>query len=76
MLGGFDLVYDCFQGKKQSSFEMAMEMIRDGRIRVAGFITHRFPVAAYRRAFGKYRDKKENTIKVVLENKGDSGLSV
>ena len=36
----------------------------------------RFPVAAYRRAFGKYRDKKENTIKVVLENKGDSGLSV
>ena len=60
-----------FQGKKQSSFEMAMEMIRDGRIRVAGFITHRFPMEAYRSAFGKYRDKKENTIKVVLENRGN-----
>jgi L-iditol 2-dehydrogenase len=56
-----------YDGKRISSFELAMEMIRDGKVNLDGFVTHRFPFAEYKRAFTLFKEKKERVIKVVLE---------
>lgn len=61
---------ECHEGREKSSFEMAMEMILDGKIDLSGFITHRFPLEAYRNAFRIFSKKKEKVIKIVLENRG------
>ena len=57
-------------GQEKSSFEMAVDMILDGRINLKGFITHRFPLEAYRNAFQVFSKKREKVIKIVLENSG------
>ena len=54
-------------GRQVSSFELAMEMAADGRIRFDGFITHRFPLADYRDAFHMIQDHPESVVKVLLE---------
>ena len=59
---------ETYQGRQVSSFDLAMEMITDGRIQLDGFITHRFPLHQYRTAFKRSRDNKEKTIKIILEN--------
>ena len=59
--------FENHQGRGVSSFDLAMEMIRDGSIDLDGFITHRFPLSAYRKAFDVARSKKERVIKVVFE---------
>ncbi len=58
---------ETYQGKQISSFDLAMEMILDEKISLDGFVTHRFPLSEYRKAFKLFRDKKENVIKVVFE---------
>ena len=59
---------ETFEGERISSFALAMEMIRDGRVNMDGLITHRFPLAEYKQAFRMFRQKTEPVIKVVLEN--------
>jgi threonine dehydrogenase-like Zn-dependent dehydrogenase len=54
-----------------SSFELAIQMILDGKIKLDGFITHRFPLNQYKKAFKLFRDKKEDVIKVVFEMNDD-----
>ncbi len=56
-----------FQGRRVSSFDLAMEMIQQGRIKLDGFITHRFPLAEFREAFKVARRKVGRVIKVVFE---------
>jgi 2-desacetyl-2-hydroxyethyl bacteriochlorophyllide A dehydrogenase len=56
-----------YQGKEMSSFELAMEMIRDGKVSMDGFITHKFRLHEYKRAFKQVRDKKGQVIKAVFE---------
>ncbi|MBW1902739.1 MAG: alcohol dehydrogenase catalytic domain-containing protein [Deltaproteobacteria bacterium] len=58
---------ETFQGTQISSFDLAIKMILDGKINLNGFITHRFPLKKYRKAFKLFRDKKEKVIKVVFE---------
>jgi threonine dehydrogenase-like Zn-dependent dehydrogenase len=58
---------ETYQGAQISSFELAIEMILDGKINLDGFITHRFPMKKYKNAFKLFRDKKENVIKTVIE---------
>jgi len=50
-----------------SSFELAMEMIRDGKVSLDGFITHKFRLHEYKQAFKQVRDKKGQVIKAVFE---------
>jgi threonine dehydrogenase-like Zn-dependent dehydrogenase len=59
--------YERFQGRGVSSFDLAMEMIQKGSIRLDGFITHRFPLSAYREAFKVAGQKVGRVIKVVFE---------
>jgi threonine dehydrogenase-like Zn-dependent dehydrogenase len=59
--------FENYQGKGMSSFDMAIEMIQQGRINLDGFITHRFPLSEYREAFKVARQKVGHVIKVVFE---------
>jgi threonine dehydrogenase-like Zn-dependent dehydrogenase len=58
---------ETYDGKQISSFDLAIEMIRDGKISLDGFITHRFALHEYKQAFRLFRQKNEPVIKVVLE---------
>lgn len=61
---------ETYEGERISSFELAMKMIRDGRVNIDRLITHRFPLREYRQAFKVFRRKKEPVIKTVLEVDG------
>jgi threonine dehydrogenase-like Zn-dependent dehydrogenase len=54
-------------GRRVSSFDLAIEMIQDGRIELGGFITHRFPLSDYKNAFKVAREKVGRVIKVVFD---------
>jgi threonine dehydrogenase-like Zn-dependent dehydrogenase len=56
-----------WEGRSISSFELAMEMIRSGDIRLDGFITHRFPLDRYQEAFQTIKKGRETVIKAVLD---------
>jgi len=58
-----------FNGSRISSFELVMEMMKDNRIILDGFITHRFPLNEYREAFRFLRNSSDQIIKVVFEMK-------
>ncbi len=55
-----------YQGRRISTFELAQELIRDGRYDVAGFITHRFRLGEYKKAFKVMLDNPPELIKIVL----------
>ena len=59
--------FESHQGKGMSSFDLAIEMIQQGRINLDGFITHRFSLPEYREAFKVARQKVGHVIKVVFE---------
>ncbi len=58
---------ETYQGKTVSSFDLTMHLIQERKIDLQGFITHRYPLNEYRKAFQLFRDKKERVIKVVFE---------
>ena len=58
---------ETYQGKKTSSFALAIELIRKKKINVTGLITHRFPFADYKKAFKLAKEKSGDVIKVVLK---------
>ena len=63
---GHDVV--TWQGERLSTFALAMRWMAEGGLDTAGLLTHRFPLAEYRRAFEVAADKKKyRSIKVALE---------
>lgn len=56
-----------YKGRTISSFDLAMEMIQNDRIRLDGMITHRFPLHEFREAFKLLRNSPEKVIKVIFE---------
>jgi len=56
-----------YEGRTISSFDLAMEFIADGTIDLDGFITHRFPLSEYRKAFKLVKAKSERVVKTVLD---------
>jgi L-iditol 2-dehydrogenase len=55
-----------YNGRRISSFELAIEMIMEKKIRLDGFITHRFPLDDYREAFKLVKEKSADVIKTVF----------
>ena len=53
---GHDVVE--WEGRRLSTFELAMEWMRTGRLRVNGLLTHRFPLESYRQAFRVAAEKR------------------
>jgi 2-desacetyl-2-hydroxyethyl bacteriochlorophyllide A dehydrogenase len=56
-----------YEGRKISSFALAMEMACAGKIVFDGFITQRFPLEDYREAFRVILEHPDRVIKVLLE---------
>lgn len=59
-----------YRGRRISSFDLAIEMIRKKKVRLDGFITHRFPLSRYGEAFRLVKEKSADVIKAVLEMEG------
>jgi threonine dehydrogenase-like Zn-dependent dehydrogenase len=51
----------------RASVEIAMRLIRQGRIDPLGLITHRFPFADVQGAFETYRDRRDGALKVMID---------
>ncbi|MFO7965184.1 MAG: alcohol dehydrogenase catalytic domain-containing protein [Desulfobacterales bacterium] len=62
---------ETYNGETISSFDLAIRMIRDGRINLEGLVTHRFPLSSYKEAFKMFRKKQEPVIKVVFDMKSN-----
>ena len=56
-----------YNGENISSFDLAIRMIREGKVNLKGLVTHRFPLSQYKEAFKMFRKKAEPLIKVVFE---------
>lgn len=56
-----------FGGNVMNTYDIVVEMIRDGRLRHDGMITHRFPFSQYKRAIAAASDKDSGSIKVILD---------
>ncbi|MGH2628208.1 MAG: hypothetical protein ACRDHY_16335, partial [Anaerolineales bacterium] len=66
---------ESWRGRTIHTFELVMEMLQEGALRGDGLITHRFPLADYRRAIATALDKRTGSIKVTFDLKG-RGLPV
>jgi threonine dehydrogenase-like Zn-dependent dehydrogenase len=63
---GHDVV--AWEGESLSTFELAMRWMQAGKLDVAGLLTHRFPLDAYRQAFTVATDKRASrSVKVAFE---------
>ncbi len=57
-----------FDAVSRTSFEWAIDLIRDGKIQIAPLITQRFPISDIRRAVEAMTNKdREPTFKIILE---------
>ena len=56
-----------YNGKKQSSFEMVIDLMNQNKLITNGFITHHFKLTDYKKAFKLLIERTEPAIKVVLD---------
>ncbi len=66
--GSFAYSTEIVEGRRVRSVDLAMELIADGSAGLGRMVTHRFPLADYRRAVGVALDKRRHrAVKVALE---------
>jgi threonine dehydrogenase-like Zn-dependent dehydrogenase len=66
--GSFAYSTGIYKGKKMRTFEIAIELMRQGKVNLAPMITHRFPLEQYREAITMMKKKGNGSaIKVVFE---------
>ena len=53
-------------GRQAETYDLVVEMVRDGRLRHEGMITHRYPFSEFKRAIAAASNKRSGSIKVVL----------
>ncbi|GAG80566.1 unnamed protein product, partial [marine sediment metagenome] len=56
--------YDIINGKKQRTFQAALDLLASGRLSVKEFLTHKFSIDQYKEALEITANKKENEVKV------------
>jgi threonine dehydrogenase-like Zn-dependent dehydrogenase len=60
-----------FAGTSRTSFDWAIELIQQGKVATAPFISHRFPLTEFKRAVEVMTQKgREPTFKIVLDMAG------
>ncbi|MCY8235081.1 zinc-dependent alcohol dehydrogenase [Priestia endophytica] len=66
--GSFAYSTEVFQGKSTRTFDIAIELMRAGKVDLSPLVTHRFPIEDYRNALDTASNKKNRAaIKVVFE---------
>lgn len=58
---------ETWNGERVSTFELTARWFAEGKLTADGLITHRFPLAEYRRAIETATDKSTKAIKVIFE---------
>jgi threonine dehydrogenase-like Zn-dependent dehydrogenase len=58
---------ETWQGKTWRTYDLTVELIRQGKLVTDGLITHRFPLSRWRQAINTAMDKRSGSIKVVLD---------
>jgi L-iditol 2-dehydrogenase len=58
---------ETWQGKPWRTYDLTVELIRQGKLVTDGLITHRFPLSRWRQAINTAMDKRSGSIKVVLD---------
>jgi threonine dehydrogenase-like Zn-dependent dehydrogenase len=66
LIGSHTFGAEQVDGKRRHTFELVIDHLRTGRLREAGLITHRFPLAEYRRAIDTALHKRNGAIKVTF----------
>ena len=57
-----------YNGEKIQSFDLVVKLVKEGKLSLDGFITHRFKMSEYKKGFRQCLKHPRETIKVVLEN--------
>jgi threonine dehydrogenase-like Zn-dependent dehydrogenase len=58
---------ETWQGKTWRTYDLTVELMRQGKLATDGLITHRFPLSRWRQAIDTAMDKRSGSIKVVLD---------
>jgi len=66
LIGSNTFGLETMDGRELHTFDLVIDLIREGRLREAGLITHRFPFESYRQAIAAADDKRSGAIKVML----------
>lgn len=56
-----------YNGKNQLTFEMVIDLMKEHKLITEGFVTHKFKLHDYKKAFKLLIENPKDTIKVVLE---------
>ena len=59
---------ETYNGEKIQSFDLVVKLLKECKLNLNGFITHRFKMSEYKKGFTQCLRKPHETIKVVLEN--------
>lgn len=58
---------ETWEGRQMQTFDLAIELLRQGKLTIDGLITHRFPLAKWQEAIKTAQDKRSGAIKVVFD---------
>jgi threonine dehydrogenase-like Zn-dependent dehydrogenase len=58
---------ELWQGKTRHTFDVVIDLMRQGKITTDGLITHRFPLSQWRQAVNRALNKRGGTIKVIFD---------
>jgi threonine dehydrogenase-like Zn-dependent dehydrogenase len=58
-----------WHGKKMYTFDVVQELMKEGKYDITGFISHRFTVPEYKKAFKLMMENPPDLVKIVLESK-------
>jgi threonine dehydrogenase-like Zn-dependent dehydrogenase len=73
LVGSNAFAYETFEGRRQHAIEWYFELLRTRRIDVTPIITHRYPLADYRKAFLACHDQgRSGAVKVLFDSFGES----
>jgi threonine dehydrogenase-like Zn-dependent dehydrogenase len=56
-----------WEGKTWRTYDLVVELLRQGKLSVDGLITHRFPLSEWKRAIATARNKRSGAIKVIFD---------
>jgi threonine dehydrogenase-like Zn-dependent dehydrogenase len=56
-----------WQGTKQSTFDLTVDLLLEGKLTTEGLITHRFPIEKWQEAITTATDKRTGAIKVIFD---------
>jgi threonine dehydrogenase-like Zn-dependent dehydrogenase len=58
---------ELWEGKTRRTYELVIDLMRQGKLTVNGLITHRFPLSQWRQAVSTALDKRNGSIKVIFD---------